>query len=107
MYYRVQGVTIDTSALVQFSQDGSVSNLVSVTDLSISPDTPTTSRAMAEIPATDSSATSVTAAEEESHDDHLPQSFVPVAAPSVTQQEAVQQSVQQQQSSMSSHGALM
>ena len=80
---------------------------MSVTDTSVSPDTPTTTRAMAEIPATDSSATSVTAAEEESYDDHLPQSFVPVAAPSMTQQEAVQQSVQQRQSSTSSHGALM
>jgi len=107
MYYRAQGVTIDTSALAQLPQDGSVSNLVSVTDTSMSPDTPTTSRATSEVPATDSTATSVTPAEEESYDDHLPQSFVPVAVPSMTQQEAVQQSVHQQQSNMSSHGALM
>ena len=47
-----------------------------------------------------------TAGNDVCHDD-LPQSFVPVAAPSMTEQEAVQQSVQQRQSSSSSHPALM
>ena len=91
-YYRAQGVTIDTSTLAQLPQDGTVSNLVSVTEASLSPGTPTTSG---------------TAAEGDSYDDHLPQSFVPVAVPSMTEQEAVQQSVQQRQSSLCSHGALM
>ena len=75
------GVTIDTTALDQLPQDGNISQLVSVTE-----DTTTDSP-------------STTAAEDDSCDEDLPQPFVPVAAPSMTEQETVQQSVQQHQSS--------
>ena len=83
------GVTIDTTALDQLPQDGNISQLVSV----------------AEDTTTDSPSTSDTAAaEDDSCEEDLPQSFVPVAAPSMTEQETVQQSVQQRQSS---HSTLM
>ena len=93
-YYRALGVTIDATALAQLPQDGNVSQLVSVTEDCSSPDNPTDN------PATDSP----DMATEDDHD-HLPQSFVPVAVPTMTEQEAVQQSVQQ--GSFSSHAALM
>ena len=67
----------------------------------------TSSRSTAEA-STSTTATEKGATEDESVNDHLPQSFVPVAAPSMTEQEAVQQSVEQRQSSSSSfHTALM
>lgn len=47
------------------------------------------------------------APDEELYDEHLPQSFVPVATPSMTEQEAVEQSVEQRQANSSSHPALM
>ena len=88
-YYHSLGVTIDTTALDQLPQDGNMFQLVSVTE-----DT-----------TTDSLSTSVTAAaEDDLCDEDLPQSFVPVAAPSMMEQETVQQSVQQRQSS---HPTLM
>ena len=88
-YYHSVGVTIDTTALDQLPQDGNISQLVSVTE-----DT-----------TTDSPSTSDTAAAEgDLCDEDLPQSFVPVAVPSMTEQETVQQSVQQRQSS---HPTLM
>ena len=79
-YYHSMGVTIDTTALDQLPQDGNISQLVSVT----------------EDATTDSPSTSGTAAAEDDLCD-LPQSFVPVAAPSMTEQETVQQSVQHRQ----------
>ena len=83
-YYHSVGVTIDTTALDQLPQDGNISQLVSV----------------AEDTTTDSPSTSGTAAAEDgSCEEDLPQSFVPVAVPSMTEQETVQQSVQQRQSS--------
>ena len=95
-YYRALGVTIDTNALEQLPHDENMATFTSVTESSLSPDTSTT----------DHQATSDAAAEDESCDAQLPQSFVPVAVPSRTEQEAVQQSVQQWQSS-SSNAALM
>ena len=83
-YYHSVGVTIDTTALDKLPQDGNISQLVSVTE-----DTTTDSP----------STTDTAAAEDDSCDEDLPQSFVPVAAPSMTEQEIVQQSVQQRQSS--------
>ena len=88
-YYHSVGVTINTTALDQLPQDGNISQLVSVTE-----DTTTDS------PSTSDTAT----AEDDPCDEDLPQSFVPVAAPSMTEQETVQQSVQQRQSS---HPTLM
>ena len=83
-YYHSVGVTIDTTALDQLPQDGNISKLVSV----------------AEDTTTDSPSTSGTAAaEDDLCKEDLPQSFIPVAAPSMAEQETVQQSVQQRQSS--------
>ena len=64
--------------------NGNISKLVSV----------------AEDTTTDSPSTSGTAAaEDDLCEEDLPQSFIPVAAPSMAEQETVQQSVQQRQSS--------
>ena len=84
-YYRALGVTIDPNSLAQLPQHGNVSHLVSVTEACSSVDNSST----AEIPAADNQHPT------DEDDDHLPQSFIPVAAPSMTEQEAVQQSVQQ------------
>ena len=83
-YYHSLGVTIDTTFLDQLPQDGNISQLVSVTDDTITNSTLTSGTA---------------AAEDDLCEEDLPQSFVPVAAPSMTEQESVQQSVQQHQSS--------
>ena len=86
-YYRALGVTIDPNSLAQLPQDGNVSHLVSVTETCSSVDNSST----VEIPAADNQHPT------DEDDDHLPQSFIPVAAPSITEQEAVQQTVQQSQ----------
>ena len=88
-YYHALGVTIDTTALAQLPQDGNISHLVSVIEDSSSPDSSTNSGTSPDTPASDSSSTTYTAAEDDSHDDSLPQSFVPIAAPSMTEQESV------------------
>ena len=93
-YYHTLGVTIDSTALAQLPQDGNISHLMSVIEDCSSPDSPTNSETSSSIPASDSPTTTHTAAIDDSYD-HLPQSFVPIAAPSMTQQESVQQSVQQ------------
>ena len=80
-YYRALGVTIDPTSLAQLPQDGNVSHLVSVTEACSSVDNSST----AEIPAADNQNHT------DEDDDHLPRSFIPVAAPSMTEQEAVQQ----------------
>ena len=90
-YYRALGVTIDTTSLEQLPQDGNVSELVSVTESSQNSST--------SISTGDTNTTSETqgVAEEQLYDEDLPQSFVPVAVPSMTEQEAVQQTVEQRQ----------
>ena len=87
-YYRSMGITIDPTALEQLPQDGNVSDLLSVTEECSLPDIKSTTTA---------TATSNTPATSDTVDleDNLPQSFVPLAAPSLTEQEAVQQSVDQ------------
>ena len=95
-YYRSLGITIDTTALEQLPQDGNVSHLVSVTEDCSTPDT-TTNNTTSHTPTTSDAAEL----------DHLSQSFVPNAAPSMTEQEAVQQSVEHRQSTSSSHTPLM
>ena len=105
-YYRALGVTIDTTALAQLPQDGSTSHLMSVIEHCSPPNSPTNSGTSTDLPASDIPITTYTAAIDDSHD-HLPQSFVPVAAPSMTEQEAVQQCVQQSQASSLSPTALM
>ena len=84
-------MTIDTSALDQLPQDGNMSGLVSVTQNTSSDS---------------STINSGDAAEDMLYDENLSQLFVPVAAPSMTEQEAVQQSVEQCQTG-SSHTPLM
>ena len=79
-YYRALGVTIDPNSLAQLPQDGNVSHLVSATETCSS---------------VDNSYAANNQHRTDEDDDHLPQSFIPVAAPSMTEQEAVQQSVQQ------------
>ena len=79
-YYHALGVTIDPNSLAQLPQDGNVSHLVSVTETCSS---------------VDNSSAADNQHPTDEDDDHLPQSFIPVAAPSMTEQEAVQQSVQQ------------
>ena len=78
-YYQSMGITIDITALAQRPRDGNVSHLVSVTENCSTVDTHTPE------------ANSSTASKVE--DEHLSQSFVPISSPSMTEQEAVQQSV--------------
>ena len=85
-YYRALGVTIDTTSLEQLPRDGNISHLLTVTNDCSSPDIPST---VTEPPASDTPTIGGIPAVE---DDHLPQSF---AAPSMTEQEVVQQSVEQ------------
>ena len=98
-YYRSLGITINTTALEQLPQDGNVSDLVSVTQETSSSDSCTSTSTI------DSTSGDIT--DDTLYDEHLQQSFVPIAVPSMTEQEAVQQSVDQRQSSSSSHTPLM
>ena len=90
-YYQSLGITINTTALAQLPEDGAVSTLVSVTEDCSTPHTVSS--------ASDTPATS------EVQDDHISHSFVPIAVPSMTEQEVVQQAVAQHQSA--SHTPLM
>ena len=90
-YYHSLGITTNTTALAQLPEDGTVSTLVSVTEDCCTPDTVSS--------ASDTPATS------EVQDDHISHSFVPIAVPSMTEQEAVQQAVAQHHSA--SHTPLM
>ena len=88
-YYRANPIHIDVNALDQLPQDGSLSQFTAIA---------------VESPVTDNPATNTTATDirhANSHDEtsdpynaHLPQSFVPIATWTVTEQEAVRQSVQ-------------
>ena len=89
-YYRALGNTINNTALAHLPPDGDLSHLLSITEECLPPDSPTAK-------ANDSHNTNNTTAGNDSYNEHLPQSFVPVAIPSMTEQEAVQQSVQQHQ----------
>ena len=96
-YYHANHVHIDVSALEHLPEDGNISQqLTAITVESHATDDP-----VAIAPTTDSHANSDTS---DPYNAHLPQSFVPVATQSVTEQEAVQQSVEQRQSSSSSSG---
>ena len=107
LYYRSLGVTIDTTALEQLPHDGNVCHLISITEDCSSPDDCNTNKTTTVVSGSDNSIHCDPAAEENSYDDDIPLSFVPVAAPVMTQQESVQQSVQQRQASTSSPAALM
>ena len=95
-YYRSLCITIDTTALEQLPQDGNVSDLVLVTQETSSHTSTST---------VDSTSSDIT--HDSLYDDHLQQSFIPIAVPSMTEQETLQQSVDQRQSSSSSHTPLM
>jgi hypothetical protein len=99
-YYHANHVHIDVSALEHLPEDGNISQqLTAITVESCATDDP-----VAIAPTTDSHANSDTS---DPYNAHLPQSFVPVATQSVTEQEAVQQSVEQRQSSSSSSATMM
>ena len=84
-------MTINTTALAELPQDGNVSHLMCVAEDCSSPNTPTTSVTTTVVSTNDSlTATDPTAENDDVCDYDLPQSFVPVAAPSMTEQEAVQ-----------------
>ena len=82
-YYHSLCITIDSTALEQLPQDGNVSDL---TDECSLPDIPSTTT-------TTATSSTPTTSDTVDFEDNLPQSFVPMAAPSMTEQEAVQQSV--------------
>ena len=107
MYYRALGVRIDNDTLDQLPPDGNLSHLVSVPEASSSLETPTAGRTIVDTPATESPVGSNATSEDTLYDEHLPQSFVPHSVPSMTEQEAVQQSVEQRQSSSSSPATMM
>ena len=79
IYHRANHIHIDEDALAQLSHDGNLSNICSIA---------------VETPAISDQQMS----EDDPYDAHLARSFVPVATQSMTEQEAVQQSVQQRQS---------
>ena len=79
IYYHANHIHIDEDALAQLPHDGNLSNISSIA---------------VEIPATSDQQMS----EDDPYDAHLARSFVPVATRSMSEQEAVQQSVQQRQS---------
>ena len=74
--YRANHIHIDEDALAQLPYDGNLSNISSIA---------------VEIPATSDQQMS----QDDPYDAHLARSFVPVATRSMSEQEAVQQSVQQ------------
>lgn len=82
---------IDTTDLAQCPQDGNVFHVMSVIE---DPESSTTSGTTSGVTTTDH-ATTDPAPEDDLYDDHLPQSLVPAAVASHTEQEAVQQSLQQ------------
>ena len=102
-YYRALHVQIDANVLAQLPQDGNLSDLTSITVESIDTEYPTTSS-----PSTQTSTTTNTTTDDSDMcDAHMPQSFVPIATRSMTEQEAVQQSLQERQNSTSSSSTLM
>ena len=96
-YYQALGITVDITALEQLLEDDNVSHQLPAAEDSTPLDTPTTSSGPPTSPEEDSTA----------EDNHLAQSFVPIAAPSMTEQETVQQSVEERQSRFSSSTPLM
>ena len=83
--YHANHVHIDGSALKHLPEDGNLSQLTAITVESCATDDP-----VAIAPTTDSHATSDTS---DPYNAHLPQSFVPIATQSVTEQEAASAAV--------------
>ena len=95
-YYRSNRVHIDVNALEQLPHDGNLSQLTSITFESASTEPPATNTPATGPPVADTPATS-----EDPYSAHFPQSFVSIATRSMTEQEAVHQSVQERQLSPS------
>ena len=95
-YYRSNHVHIDVNALEQLPHDGNPSHLTAITVESAITEPPATNTPATGPPVADTPATS-----EDPYSAHLPQSFVPIATRSMTEQEAVHQSVQDRQLSPS------
>ena len=89
-YYRSNHVHIDVNALEQLPHDGNLSQLTAITEPPAT-NTPATGPPVADTPAT----------LEDPYSAHPPQSFVPIATRSMTEQVAVHQSVQERQLSPS------
>ena len=95
-YYRSNHVHIDVNALEQLPHDGNQSQLTSITVENAITEPPATNTPATGRPVADTPATS-----EDPYSAHLPQSFVSIATRSMTEQEAVHQSVQEPQLSPS------
>ena len=95
-YYRSNHVHIDVNALEQLPHDGNLSQLSAVTVENASTEPPATNSPATGPPVADTPATS-----EDPYSAHLPQSFVPIATRTMTEQESVHQSVQERQLSPS------
>ena len=91
-YYRSNHVHIDVNALEQLPHDGNRSQLTAITVESAITEPPATNTPVTGPPVADTPATS-----EDPYSAHLPQSSVPFATRSMTEQEAVHQSVQERQ----------
>ena len=99
-YYRSNRVHIDVNALEQLPHDGNLSQLTSITVESASTEPPATNTPATRPPVADTPATS----EDPYRDPHIVptfQSLFPIATRSMTEQEAVHQSVQERQLSPS------
>ena len=95
-YYRSNHVHIDVNALEQLPHDGNLSQLTAITVENASTEPPATNTPATGPPVADTPATY-----EDPYNAHLPQSFVPIATRSMTEQEAVHQSVKERQLSPS------
>ena len=89
-YYRSNHVHIDVNALEQLPHDENLSQLTAITVESAITEPPATNTPVTGSPVADTPATF-----EDPYSAHLPQSFVPFATQSMTEQEAVHQSVQE------------
>ena len=90
--YRSNHVHIDVNAMEQVPHDGNLSQLTAITVENASTEPPATNTPATGPPVADTPATS-----EDPYSAHLPQSFVPIATRSMTEQEAVHQSVKERQ----------
>ena len=94
--YRSNHVHIDVNAMEQLPHDGNLSQLTAITVGNASTEPPATNTPATGPPVADTPATS-----EDPYSAYLPQSFVPIATRSMTEQEAVHQSVKERQLSPS------
>ena len=104
-YYSANHMHIDMNTLAQLPEDGSLSNLTSISvEIPENRDNTATSATSASPQRT---AMKETTDNSDPYDADLPQSFVPLATRSMTEQEAVQQSLQERQTSSPSPATMM